>query len=179
MKLVMFLAASLSIAGIDTSPAKADQNCTTVAQCAQKAVEAARMAQTMVDNAVPKGAVMAFDLAKCPEGWSDLQMTAGRVIVGAGEGNRDLGDRPLTKRELHDMGGEEKHTLTVAEMPSHTHSTTATGNWGDKQDRQGVWGFGHDDGHGDAGTLTSAATGGSQPHAIMPPFVVLKYCVRQ
>lgn len=39
-----------------------------------------------------------------------------RVCVGAGLGNS------LTTRNLGSIGGEENHTLSVNEMPSHTHS---------------------------------------------------------
>jgi microcystin-dependent protein len=40
----------------------------------------------------------------------------GRVVVGVGTGSG------LTARALGDQFGEETHTLTVAEMPSHSHT---------------------------------------------------------
>lgn len=40
-----------------------------------------------VNNAVvPSGAVMAFNLASCPTGWSELTSMRGRVVIGAGNG---------------------------------------------------------------------------------------------
>lgn len=48
----------------------------------------------------------------------------GRVIVGTGTGPG------LSARALGDVGGEEDHTLVIAEMPSHTHPGT-TDNAGD------------------------------------------------
>lgn len=48
----------------------------------------------------------------------------GRVPVGTGQGSG------LTNRALAATGGEESHTLTTSEMPSHTHTgtTTSVGN---------------------------------------------------
>ena len=39
----------------------------------------------------------------------------GRTVIGTGSGTG------LTKRTLAGIGGEENHTLTIAEMPSHQH----------------------------------------------------------
>lgn len=50
---------------------------------------------------------------------------AGRVPVGQGTGNG------LTNRTMGEAAGEEQHTLTVAELPAHTHpvgATTAAGS---------------------------------------------------
>src|SRR6185437_10587695 len=52
----------------------------------------------------------------------DLQ---GRVPVGAGAGSG------LTNRVLAAKGGEENHTLSVAEMPSHGHTATPSWSGGD------------------------------------------------
>jgi hypothetical protein len=182
VKTILSIVAVVGIAALVTqlpSRASAQEACKTVAQCAQEAVDAAIKTHEMIASAVPKGAVMAFDLDKCPDGWMDLPQTAGRVVVGAGERTRDMNDRPLTPRKVRDAGGEEIHKLTVEEMPAHTHSTTAVGKWGDHQDRNGVWGWGHDDGNGDNGTLTSAPAGNDKPHNVMQPYLVLRYCERR
>lgn len=44
----------------------------------------------------------------------------GRTVIGTGTGTG------LTARAVNDMGGEENHTLTTAEMPSHNHSIGGT-----------------------------------------------------
>lgn len=67
------------------------------------------------DAPVPSGAVMAFNLASCPSGWSALSGAAGRFIVGTGTLSSDT-------YSLDDTGGEARHTLTANEMPAHTHS---------------------------------------------------------
>jgi hypothetical protein len=75
-------------------------------------------------DVAPTGAVMAFNLASCPAGWSAMDGTGGRpdargrTIVGSGTGTG------LTNRALASVGGAETHTLTVPQMPAHTHTAT-------------------------------------------------------
>jgi type II secretory pathway pseudopilin PulG len=171
------IVASLVLGGVAANAL--DSKKTTVADSAQAAVEAARRAQEMVNTAVPKGAVLAFNLPVCPTGWKELTSANGRVIVGAGGGNRDVNDKTLTARTVGDVGGEELHVLTIAEMPSHNHNNegyqyllTANGQWTAK--------FG-DDSQNEPNLAHMAplvASGGGQAHNNMQPFVVLKYCER-
>lgn len=95
-----------------------------------------------------------------------LPWLAGRVIVGAGT-DTDL----VTVYALGQWVGAKTHTLTIAEMPSHTHAVG-----------QGASG---------AGAITvpigpsrpnnapyqSGATGGDQPHNNMQPSLVLNYLI--
>ena len=109
-------------------------------------------------GSVPTGMVAPFDTGSCPVGWSVYSAGVGRMIVGAG-GGRGLGA----------MGGAETHTLTVAEMPSHSHETPRSANSVNDN---------HLRGEGDnqrAGPRTSPA-GGGQPHNNMPPYVALTFC---
>ena len=70
---------------------------------------------------VPSGAVMAFDSLFCPTGWSVYNPAVGRNIIGLNVAN--TGNNPLGS-----TGGEVTHTLTVAELPSHSHHITDPGH---------------------------------------------------
>ena len=74
---------------------------------------------------------------------------AGRVLVGAG-GRFTAGQ----------TGGEYEHTLTVNEMPSHSHSSNSLGSQ-------------YDGGANFNQTSGTSAAGGGQPHNNMQPYVVV------
>ncbi|CAB5660412.1 Phage Tail Collar Domain [Delftia tsuruhatensis] len=81
-------------------------------------------------------------------------------------------------------GGEAAHTLTLAEMPAHTHALQATTATGQATSPAGTSNLpaasrGHYAQSGDA-TLhssTLASVGGGQAHLNMPPFLVLNFCI--
>lgn len=86
----------------------------------------------------------------------------GRTLVGV-----DTTDTTGTYTKSEQVGGEEKHTLTTNEMPSHSHyytklySSGFVGNIGSS---------------GDKLTSTNTATeteGGSQPHNNMQPYITV------
>jgi len=65
--------------------------CDSLFECAQLAVEQAQQAKTSADQAktaasvaTPSGAVMAFNLRNCPNGWSAFDKGVDRFIVGSG-----------------------------------------------------------------------------------------------
>jgi len=95
-----------------------------------------------------------------------------RVVLGAGQGPS------LSSRSLGQIGGEEAHTLTIGEMPSHSHVQTLDDNTGS----QG----GQNQTDGNGGNVSSGinngrtrAEGGGQPHNIMPPFVTLNFIIKK
>ncbi len=93
----------------------------------------------------------------------------GRTLLGVGQGGG------LTTRALGDTGGEEQHTLTVAQMPAHTHREQGT-NRLDVATGGGI--HVQDVDNATFATITTAATGGGQPHNVMPPFFALSYIIK-
>lgn len=125
-------------------------------------------------GAVPSGAVMAFNLASCPTGWSIFTQAAGRTVIGVGQGNTAEGGGTGTNRTLLATGGAEKHTLTIAEMPSHNHGVR-NGFSGQPLS----WDASGTSGYTIAANVGWGATwdqGLSTAHTIMPPFISLLYC---
>ena len=60
----------------------------------------------------PTNAVLAFKKEKCPSGWDELDRAKGRMIIGAGQGDR------LNNRKFNTIGGNETDTA----LPKHSHS---------------------------------------------------------
>lgn len=84
------------------------------------AVEANRASAatgTLVTQIVPSGAVMAFDLAACPAGWTPMVPAAGRVVVGATTG--------LARGAT---AGADSVALSADQMPSHSHGVNDPGH---------------------------------------------------
>lgn len=103
--------------------------------------------------------------------------TRGRVTVGLGNG------AGLTARNLGDKGGEENHTLTIDEIPSHSHSLTRRSNPDDgaydtnssHQDESSAATTDRED----LGLFNTNATGGATPtHNNMQPFIALRNLIK-
>jgi len=97
----------------------------------------------------------------------------GRAPIHVGSGHT-LGER----------GGEQAHTLSIAELPQHVHtengSASATGGSTNPTNR--FLGGGNNVYHSPSnlttmtpGTVTN--TGGSQAHLNMQPFLILSFCI--
>ena len=115
----------------------------------------------------------------------------GRFIIGAGVHNNkwfplgsdqsvdlkryiaydeDTDQETATSRST---GGEEEHTLTIEEMPSHTHQFEYVSVEERNRERSG----GPDPIWKDAKkTENTLAVGGRQPHNNMPPHIALYFC---
>ena len=72
-----------------------------------------------------------------------------------------------THSEIGETDGEIEHTLTIAEMPEHTHTTSDVG-------RQGLT-FSQD--HRILSKTTSSV-GGGDPHNNLPPYIKLHYIIK-
>lgn len=137
-------------------------------------------------GAVPIGAILMWsgNPASLPAGWvlcdgqNNTPNLSGRFVVGYQANKPDYA--------MKQTGGEEKHTLTVAEMPSHNHG--AAGEHTHKiSASQGGWAFDlvqSGDIHKtpifktktDAdGIHTHNSEGGGQPHENRPPYFTLAY----
>jgi microcystin-dependent protein len=100
----------------------------------------------------------------------------GRTPIHLGSGHT-LGER----------GGEQAHTLSISELPTHSHvlnGTSAgvstnipngTSQWANTSPNQAYNGSGQNLVAMNAGVL--ASVGGSQAHLNMQPFLVLNFCI--
>lgn len=82
-------------------------------------------------------------------------------------------------------GGEQGHTLTVSELPQHTHPVKVnTGGGSQLSPANGYWAA-DPNGNATFGTvrntslspLATQATGGGQAHLNMMPFLTLNFCI--
>lgn len=98
-----------------------------------------------------------------------LPDAAGRSFVGFGTG------AALTARSMGETGGEERHTLTLAEMPNHRHSMT--GKRASSQSGGSLPAFGAYSTGTNRDRYTNFA-GSSQPHNVMQPYLVLNVMIK-
>ena len=96
----------------------------------------------------------------------------GRTPIHVGSGHT-LGER----------GGEQAHTLSIAELPQHVHMAMATNSPGAQNPANTVFSGTGANSYGPAQNLVGMATGsvlntgGSQAHLNMQPFLTLSFCI--
>ncbi len=90
----------------------------------------------------------------------------GRTVIGVGQGSS------LANRMLGGTVGEETHTLTTAEIPSHTHTVpiSSSGGYG--------WGDVGGESVAHPGSAMSSSAGGGASHNNMQPSLVLHYIIK-
>jgi microcystin-dependent protein len=132
----------------------------------------------LIPPSIPSGVIVMWSgsIASIPSGWVLCNGTNGtpdlreRFIVGAGGNNPGV---PGSGYAVGATGGEVTHTLTIAEMPSHTHQYTAGNSFSDDVDDNGDGGrCWHE------ATLATQPTGGNQPHENRPPYYALAYIMK-
>ena len=97
----------------------------------------------------------------------------GRTPIHVGSGHT-LGER----------GGAQAHTLSIAELPTHTHVANASANEattdapaGNVPAKAGLNVYGSMAGAVSMGPASITNTGGSQAHLNMQPFLTLSFCI--
>ena len=146
--------------------------------------------------------IMSFEFA--PRGWAlcngqllpinqnqGLFSLLGTTFGGDGRVNFALPDlRARTPMHvgnghtLGERGGEQAHTLSIAELPEHTHVAQGSSTQGSSQDATGnVLGTVPGRIYTDPNALTALSpttitnVGGSQAHLNMQPFLTLNFCI--
>jgi microcystin-dependent protein len=146
--------------------------------------------------------IMSFDFA--PKGWAlctgqllpinqnqALFSLLGTTYGGDGRVNFALPDlrgrAPIhvgSGHTLGEKGGEQAHTVSIAELPTHTHAAAASSasSGGNDNPTNRFLGSANNMYHTpanltamNAGTITN--TGGSQAHLNMQPFLALTFCI--
>ena len=156
-------------------------------------------------GAAPIGSIITWTTAAAPRGWlvcdgsaisrttySDLFAVVGttygvgdgsttfnlpdlkgRVPVGYGTGT-DGNNKSLDFTPLGSQGGEYEHTLTVNEIPEHSHRVATLDP--DSDEYYGVEVVNQKKSFNP--NFYTEATGGSQPHNNLQPFIVLNYIIK-
>lgn len=120
----------------------------------------AGLKQAIFNYMYPVGKVITLGVSTNPNtlyGFGTWTAIAGKVIVGINASDSEFDT-------LNETGGEKTHTLTVDEMPSHTHPHNATaggsGSTSDEKPQTGSGGF------------DTGATGGGLAHNNLQPYIV-------
>jgi microcystin-dependent protein len=149
------------------------------------------------------GEIMITSFGFAPKGWAKcdgqllpinqnqaLFSLLGTMYGGNGQTNFALPDlRARTPIHVGDgfnqgqNGGQQNHTLSLTEMPTHTHSAQGTTENADSSTPTGNLLGAANNAYTPPGNLTAlhpssfSNVGGSQPHDNMQPYLALNFCM--
>lgn len=152
---------------------------------------------TITGDTYPIGAIAPFAGVTTPQNWllcdgrevsreiySELFAVIG-TTWGAGDGSTSFNLPDLRNRmpvgagddyTLASKGGEKEHTLTVNEMPAHTHGISGDGNMEFANGYPTL--MGNPDGDNNGNWKPTDSTGGGEPHNNMPPYAGTYYIIK-
>lgn len=130
-------------------------------------------------NTIISAAISAERQARYPVGeiFVTLQNSDPATILGFGTWTRVAAGRALVGYDSTDsdfnaaekLSGSKTHTLTVAEMPAHTHTVTS-------RDGDGTFDLGSGDAAGSTNTPSTSSAGSGDPHNnVQPSYVVFAW----
>jgi len=133
------------------------------------------------------GVVLSFDRNTCPKGWEEYTALRGRSIIGANPPvAAGAPDNQLPRYDLEKDYGAPTVTLSVAQLPPHTHpyNDIYYSEHSANPEQDGVVSvpnmFGSKstdyDNSGWQIARTTSSTGGGQPVPIQPPARALLFC---
>jgi hypothetical protein len=140
------------------------------------------------NSGVPTGALMMFDGASCPAGWTEFAQTRGRAIIGLPQSPYATPPANLTTRGTAIIGPDPAHGHNVSLLPTiapaggHSHTTKAgddrtegvTGGFGKASNplHTHVTSFVYDHSH----KSSVKGSTGSAPLSSILPYVFVRIC---
>lgn len=126
----------------------------------------------------PVGTILMWTKSSLPDGWALCDGTTvngiqtpdlrGRFVVGAGASGYDLGS----------IGGQDGVTLTVDQIPSHSHSYEVSSNKKSLHGSESSDSSGNDRWWKGTSSGTTDSAGNSEAHENRPPYYALTYIMR-
>lgn len=141
--------------------------------------------KALFDIVMPSGLICMWSGSTVPKGW---------YLCDGANGTPDLRNRFIVcagnEYAIGDSGGEKEHTLTINEMPSHTHSLGSTNvsktfKAGQSSAYSGTYPLVDSSNNGGNSTInmgehthTIGNSGGGQPHENRPPYYALAFIMK-